>query len=230
MDEQMRLFRAWRFNRATGRIEGLHEIDPECVPYKHCRLIESPEGQLLRIEEYRGDGELPAIKVFGYEEGDGRIKEALDYNPDGSLRLIHRYVYDGDGPMCDRIELDGEGAPRGHVVSTWEGSVEVAETAYSPQETIVTRHEYGYDAAGNVTVERIYNGDGALQGTREIDYDERANVLEKRWHNAEGVLQTRYTHTYDDDDLLLTTVLYGGDEQERGRMAFTYDEVGNPVS
>lgn len=230
MEENVRFFRGWRFNRAIGLIEGLYELDPMRVPREHCRLVEDDEGRLVRLEEYRGDGDLPAIKVFGYSPEDPRILEALDYNPDGSLRLIHRYIYDLDGPMVDRVELDGSGTPRGHVVSSWENGLETSETAYDPAENVVAKHCYEYDGAGNIIRETVYRGDGSLQGKRELDYDERGNVVEKRWYSPDGSLQTRYVHTFDEQDLLATSVLYGGDGAERGRMQFAYDEVGNPLS
>jgi len=232
MSETTACFRAWRFDRTRGGIEGLHPLDDENLPYEHCRLVSDEQGRLIRLEEYKPGSPLPAVKLLGYESPEAeRILEALDYNPDGTLRLIHRYVYDETGRMVDRIELDGEEGPRGHVTSTWdEQGNEVEECAYRPDGRVHARHAYGHDEQGRLTLERIYDGDGQLQGTRELDYDDRDNVTEKRWHGPDGALQTRFVHVYDDASRIVRSELYGADGALRGSQAFAYDACGNPVT
>jgi hypothetical protein len=227
MSESTRCFRSWRFNRWTGRIEGIHELSPQCCPHVHCRLVED-QGRLLRLEEYRADRTEPFIKVFGYSgDGDDRILEALDYDPDGSLRLVHQYVYHDGGPMIDRIELAADGSPRGHVTSRWDDGIEVEETAYDTREVIRNRHCYQYDEVGNLVRESVLDRDGRLEGIREMEYDVRGNLVEKRWYSADGTLQSRFVHAFRADDLVALTTLYDGNGAVLGQRRFEYDEVGN---
>lgn len=216
---ETRYYRAWRFNRETGLIEGIHELAADLRPHVHCCLL-SDNGRLVRLEEYRDRSGRPFFKILGYGFGrDPRIMEALDYNPDGTLRMGHKYIYDGDGPMVDRIEFSGEGTPRGHVTSRWENGHEVEETAWDADNQMRNRHVYGYDAAGNLTREQIYEPDGSLQGTRELDYDAAGNVIEKRWYAPDGTLQSRFVHQFSADNDLLATTLYDGEGVKLGALA-----------
>ncbi|MBI3926458.1 MAG: hypothetical protein HY319_13035 [Armatimonadetes bacterium] len=231
MSQTIAYFRGWRFNRQSGGIEGLWPLDPEQLPFEHCRLVYDEQGRLACIEEHGRDRPLPAVKVLGYASQDSsRIVEALDYNPDGSLRLIHRYVYDEEGRMCDRVELDGEGKPRGHVASVWADGAEAEERVYSHREELTWVHQYEYDGQGRVIRERILAGGETLDGVREMDYDPAGNVIEKRWLDPAGELQSRFMHSYDDRGLILTSTLMGSDGEVRGRKTFEYDEAGNVTS
>lgn len=232
MSEVVSCYRAWRFNRRIGNVEGLHPLDAERLPYEHCRLIHDERGRLQRLEEYRPEFGAPAIKLFGYDSPESdHIAEALDYNPDRSLRTIHRYEYDAQGRMADRVELDGHERPRGHVTSIWdENGHEVEECVYRADGAVRARHCYECDARGFLTVERIYDGEGNLQGRREIDYDDQENVLEKRWHTPDGILQSRYVHVYDGQSRAVRTQLFDGDGTLKGTLEFAYDECGNPAA
>lgn len=106
-------FREWRFDRSVGQIIGLDPLDPARLPAEYWRFVDNSQGHLERIEEHRPELSQPAIKLLTWEEG--RIVEALDYNPDGGLRLIHQYIYNAEGYMVDRLELDGEERSR----DTW---------------------------------------------------------------------------------------------------------------
>ena len=66
MSETVSYFREWRFDRAKGTIEGLHAVDPQRMPFQHCRLVTDEAGRLVRLEEHRQETALPAIKLFGY--------------------------------------------------------------------------------------------------------------------------------------------------------------------
>lgn len=231
MSETIEFFREWRFDRRRGAIEGLHPVDPERMPFQHCRLVTDASGRLVRLEEHRQEYALPAIKLLGYaDEENPRIAEALDYNPEGSLRLIHRYFYDESGRMIRRDELNGEEQPRGHVASTWdEAGNEVEECAYLPNGQVHSRHCYEYDDAGNLVREKIFDGKGAHEGTREMDYDDRGNVVEKRWFTPDGTLQSRFVHSFDADSRVIRSELHGGDGECRAAQDFAYDDFGNPI-
>ena len=231
MGEVVSCYRAWRFVRQNGSLEGLFPLDPEALPWEHCRLVHDDEnGLLIRLEEYRPGLPTPEVKVFGYNSPeDPVIREAVDYNPDGSIRLIHRYDYDEAGRMMDREELDGQGNTRGHVESSWDEDKEIEERVYTAEETLRSTHRYGYDEAGNVISEEILGPDGSPQGRREMAYDARGNVTGKSWFGPDGVLRTRYVHTYDDQDRIVRSQLYGPEGELRGEQAFAWDEVGNPT-
>lgn len=225
-------FRAWRFDRRTGTIEGLWPLDPLRLPVEHCRFVPDEGGRLGRLEQYKVGEAAPAVKVFGYDpEAPGRIAEAVDFDPDGSPRLIHRYHYAPDqGWMTSREEFDGEGNHRGWVESVWdpEGR-EVEERVFTAGGEVRNVHRYSHDARGRVVREEIFGPNQVPEGHRELAYDDRDNVLEKRWHDATGQLRTRYVHEYDEADRVVATHLYGGDGQLRQSARFLYDEVGNPM-
>ncbi len=232
MSEHEAYFRAWRFDRARGCIVGVRPLDPDRLPRDHVRFVEDEQGRLLRLEEHHPDLELPAVKVLGYATEDGgAIVEALDYRPDGTLRLIHRYEYDALGRMSRRVELDGEGGGRGCVTSAWDGAGhEIEEAAYADDGSLRARHRYENDEQGRIVREQVFDAADHLQGTREIDYDAAGNVAEKRWFSAAGRLESRFVHTYDDGGNLTASSLYDGDGALRNQSVFTYDEVGNLIS
>lgn len=229
--ETVSCFRAWRFNRSTGNVEGTHPLDRERLPLEHCRLIYNEAGRLLRLEDYRAEYVAPAVKLFGYNSPESdHIAEALDYNPDGTLRTIHRYEYDSVGRMIDRVELDGNERLRGHVTSSWdENRHEIEECVYRADGAVRSRHCYQHDERGFLTVEHIYDGEGNLEGWREIGYDDRENVLEKRWYTPDGALQSQFMHAYDGQSRVVRSQLFDGDGTLKGTMEFSYDEWGNPV-
>lgn len=232
VSEQIAYFRAWKFDRSLGQIEGLWPLAEDSLPFRHCRLAHDAGGRLLRLEEHGPERPLPAVKVFGYDSEDSsRIIEALDYDPDGSLRLIHQYHYDEQGRMYDRVELDGDQNPRGHVESIWDDDgCEREERVYAPSGELTVVHRYEYDAQGLVRREEILAGGETLEGVREMDHDDQGNVTEKRWFNPRGELQSHFVHSYDDRGLILTSTLLGPDGERRGSSAFAYDEVGNLTS
>lgn len=225
-------FRAWRFDRRTGTLEGLWPLDPLALPVEHCRFVPDEDGRLGRLELYKIAEANPAVKIFGYDpEAPDRIAEALDYDPDGSPRLIHRYHYDDEaGWMTLREEFDGQGTPRGWVESVWtpEG-LEVEERIFTSEGAVRNVHRYSHDERGRVIREEILGPDLLPEGTREIAYDDRDNVVGKGWRDASGTLRTRYEHDYDEADRVVATRLFGGDGQLRQATRFLYDEVGNPM-
>lgn len=211
MTDSVRFFREWAFDRSKGEIRGLGALDARHLPARHCRLVVDADrsGLLMRLEEHRPGQELPAIKVLGYgPEPSRQIAEALDYNPDGSLRTIHKYLYDEQGRLIDRHEFDGQGQPRGRVESHWdEQGREAAEVVFTAQGECREIHRYAYDAQGRRSEEREFDGQDTLRGVRQLRYDEAGRVSEKLWLAPEGQLQSRFVHEYE-GDILVAVRLY----------------------
>lgn len=205
-------FREWRFDRSVGQIIGLDPLDPARLPAEYWRFVDNPQGQLVRIEEHRAELSQPAIKLLTWEEG--RIVEALDYNPDGGLRLIHQYIYNAQGYMVDRLELDGEERSRGHVVSVWdENGLEVAEMAYDPNQRLQSKHTYEYDEQGRLCRARYYDNSERLTGWRQLAYDGDDRVVEKRWYGPDGKLRSRYCQEFDGDGQVSQARLYNAENE-----------------
>lgn len=202
-------FREWRFDRAIGQIVGMDSLDPHQLPRDYWRFVKNAQGQLDRLEEHRADLPRPAIKLLSYE-GD-RIAEALDYNPDGGLRLIHQYCYDANGRMVDRLEFDCDEVSRGHVVSEWsEAGLETAESAYDADQRLRSKHTYQYDERGRLTRARYFDSRQQLSGWRELAYDELDRVISKAWYGPDGQLRSRYCQEYGGDGQLCQARLYNG--------------------
>lgn len=209
--ETIRYYRDWRFDRSCGEIRGLGEFDANQLPGDHWRLVEDSQARIIRVEEHRADQECPAMKLLRYESAESRrIVEALDQNPDGTLRLIHRYCYDEKGRMIDRLELDGQKRSRGHVESVWdEQGREVEEVVYDRIGRLQGRHRYAYDPQGRMVLEQIFAANGTLSGTRRMVYDERGRLTEKLWHDGHR-LRSRFVHAYSDTDEIVRSRLYNG--------------------
>ncbi|MBS2038920.1 hypothetical protein JST97_28315 [bacterium] len=212
-------FREWRFDRALGQIYGFDPLDPARLPAEYWRLVDNSRGQLERIEEHRPELSRPAIKLLSWE--DGRIVEALDYNPDGSLRLIHQYIYGADGHMVDRLEFDGEENSRGHVVSVWDqNGLEVAEIAYDPNQRLQSKSTYQYDELGRVCLARYYDAHEKLNGWRQLFYDGNDRVIEKHWYGPDGKLRSRYCQEFTPDGQVSQARLYNGQNELLSERSF----------
>lgn len=209
-NETVHLYRNWLFDRGSGVIVGIQALDQGALPAEHWRLIKDPRGRVVRIEEHRADLDTPAVKQLHYESEQSRqVVEARDYNPDGSLRLVHRYLYDPTGRVIDRLEFDGQMQSRGHVVSVWdEHGREVEEVVYDNFGRLQGRHQYGYDARGCLVLEKIFSPNGTLEGIRTLAYDQSERVIEKCWHDSQGQLKSRYCHEYSPDDQICRTRLF----------------------
>ena len=202
-------YREWRFDRAVGKIVGIDPLDPAHLPGEYWRFIDNAQGQLDRLEEHRADLPRPAIKLLSYEEN--RIAEALDYNPDGSLRLIHQYLYDANGRLVDRLEFDCGEISRGHVVSIWnEAGLESAEIAYDLNQRMHSKHTYQYDDRGRLIRAHYYDAQDQLSGWRELGYDQWDWVISKAWFGPDGQLRSRYCQDYAQDGQLCRARLYNG--------------------
>lgn len=194
-------FRDWRFDRGNGRIEGLEPLDSENLPAEYWCLVSDRRGRLLEVQEYRKAWKAPAIKALSYASDEpGPIFEAHDYNSDGSLRLVHQYYYDDRGRLAERLEFDGQGIPRGRVVSTWsDQDLEVEEAVYDRAGCLKSRHRYAYDDQRQLVEEQVFTGAGRLEGMRRWLYDDRRRVCERQWLNAAGELKTRLVRSYGPD-------------------------------
>lgn len=207
--EALQFFQDWKFDRSAGKIVGLTPLDPDRLPEGYWCLVLDEWGRASELEEHRPDLAEPAVKVFHYDgEGAGPIRKALDFNPDGSLRLIHQYFYDQRGRMVDRRELDGKKQPRGHVESLWDDhDREVQEVVYDRRGCLQARHYYAYDDQKRLIEEKIFAGDGSLRGTRKLLYNSLGQLCEKQWYNSQGQLRSRFLHHYDESGQLVQSQL-----------------------
>lgn len=183
-------------------------------------VVEEPQVKELTVEEEK------SVAVDGAEETEQeqeerylRLKET-EYNADGSVKQLTKYIYNESGNMLKQTSYIADGSR--------ESSIE-----YEFDEDGVSTKSVIYDADGNITESTEYAETGFGWTTYDADGNEISSYLsEDEFDNNGNQIKSTYHQTAFYDGSLMT---YGGvteyeyDDNNRQTKMISYEEDGSTI-
>ena len=195
------------------------------------RVVE--EVQLVSRElSYYPDGVLASYRVYTYaDEGIQKLEEAL-YNSDDELleRLVYKYedgnyrskqTYEGLGELLQTYDGNGE-LQNYHTFKYNDAGLLTEDVLYNLYDEPQTRQVYGYDALGNKTEWKVFNGDGALLSTTEYLYEDGLNTRIENY-SPDGTLLDYFQLEYDSSSRLIRRTWYSGEDEVMQVHRYVYE-------
>jgi len=179
-----------------------HDVKHEGLKGPVQRLIisiqhEGEEPTVLRAMEFDKHGFLlvyvefePAAQpqslpkprwIHRYQQHPDSSRTRIAYDPDGTIRYVHRMVYDS-GKLVEQAEYFGEGMPQSKGVAQDSGTYQRRE--------LQRRWTFVYNAQGQLTREEEVRADGKEIRTTVHDYDQQGH----RVTTSDGPLVTRFVY------------------------------------
>ena len=130
------------------------------------------------------------------------------------------------------------GGSRVIVSSGYAANLLYAGLGLAPKLYAVTRADSGtnsyslftYDANGNMTQIKSFNGGGVLQSSNTFTYDANGNLTQSKSFNGSGVLQSSVTYTYDANGNMTAYQYFDSSGVLQFSVTYTYDANGNKTA
>ncbi|MCA9674769.1 MAG: hypothetical protein KC464_07010 [Myxococcales bacterium] len=164
------------------------------------------DGEPTRYERGPGDGTIDQVERWEYQGPDAKISRyELDVGNDGMLDAVTTYAYDLDWTTIS-YDGDGDGTLDSIVRQRTDAAGHVLEATNDSgaDGSIDGRQVYTYDADGNSTSTRTYDGAGTLLAAQLFDWEGGRRVRMRRDNNGDGAFEIQVTWAYDDRGDLVT--------------------------
>lgn len=182
-------------------------------------------GNLLKISSFLNDEKTGSIE-FTYDR-QGNLLEVYTESNSGMIDWT-KYSYDSNGNL-----ISCEYASGSYIEYTCDNNGNITgETEYNDLGNIVSYTQNTYNNGGNLIESSAYIGN-IFSYHYVYEYDENGNQTEERSYNLDGDLIERTVMEYENGNKLIRKVSYflaiGGQETEKYRLEYTYDEKGNLI-
>jgi len=184
------------------------------------------DGNLIKDTKRDTEGVMLTCHVYEYDDAGNNIKKTF-VNDDGSLGVSHIYGFDGSGFLV----LDTETGPDGSVTQVvgYENDIYGNPTSQILKDhegnIYEVRHEYEYDADGNITMDTLYRG-GELNGWTENEYDQDGNLITEKDIAPDGSVRSWIAYDYLDDGSVNSRTNYKADGTIFQIIMYGYDQNG----
>ena len=229
------LVRVWRVSEGQEYVDG--------VLTDSVRFEYDESGNLLRMINIEDDGTEEVQREYTYDDDgrintrtEGRTKQELVYNDDGSVTLnVYEKAKNGEFELDTRYEVNDKGQVVAMTDMDWEESVEVTFDVngrgillrQSEDGVLTDTFRSEVDENGRATVGVSINKDGTVDRVRECEYTEGGTFV--KIGDLDDPDSDYQTYRYDAQGRLIevTTVSAGLNELH---YTMTYDATGHLTS
>jgi YD repeat-containing protein len=171
--------------------------------------------------------------VYAEYNKAGNIIQDISYDPDGSLKSKHSYVYDEQGNRIEQINFRPNGTKVQKIIHRYDEQGNEFEINYydstGSRFSTITK---GYDGKGNQTEERSYfisNSHKSINYHYGYKFDERGNRKERITYKGDGSVSYKCSLEYDEQGNEIDEICYKPDEIFHFRQSRKYGEQGNEI-
>jgi|GEM_PF-3916187 len=215
-----------------GRIVYSYNLNGDTLVVKKFNELEF---ELSRTEYvYNATGKIVEKKYF--DEGIMFRNDAIDYDANGlktefkhfeknKLDYVVKYVYDTENREVEWMRYNAEGIPEQKGTSEYNDKGWKTDSVYYFSGVVDIKVKCEYDAAGRLTLQTIYTGDGSLFSKTEYKYNHTGLMTEKNLYDHQNVIVKRYEYEYEKDGQYKQIKVYkeGGFIDEFWRFKYGYN-------
>lgn len=150
------------------------------------------DGRILSAKGTDDTGEGASRAEYTYNE-NGDILTEVYHSINGEMTVNTTYEYDDKGNPISRKGID--------IDETYFNTYDGAGNLIRKENEDGSRHEYTYDADGNMITRVYYNEDGMFSNTRHFTYYPTGELRTESYYYSDGDLNYIYTHNYTEIEM-----------------------------